>query len=540
MSYMKLLNSTLGRSVFTFLILLVLGFSQTQSHAQEVREQTIKYQNLIGLIDAFYVDTVNLEKLTEDAIIKVLAELDPHSVYISKDEVKAMNEPLQGSFSGIGIQFNILRDTLLVVETIPGGPSERVGLKASDRIIKIDDELVAGVGLESSGVFKKLRGDKGTKVKLAIQRKGESELLDFVIIRDDIPIYSLDASYMINKNVGYIKLNRFAAKTAEEFLDALVELKKQKMEDLILDLRGNGGGYMGAAIKIVDQLFDKGKLIVYTDGSKSKRQDNLTTPVGLFKEGRVVVLIDEGSASASEIVSGAIQDWDRGLVVGRRSFGKGLVQRQFPLSDGAMVRLTTAHYHTPTGRCIQKPYDGGLEDYHMDIINRYKSGEMLSQDSIHLADSLKYETLIQKRTVYGGGGIMPDVFVPIDTTVNYTYLNLLVRKNVLFPFVLNFMDENRTSLKSKYPDFASFDKKFQITDDILKEIIALGEKEGVEYVEKDYLEVKENLKNHLKALIARDLWTEKEFYQVVNQENEILKKALDILGNSKEYNKYLK
>ncbi len=535
---MRLLNSTISKFVFTFLLFTFIGFSQVE--AQEVRDQTIKYQNLIALVDAFYVDSVSLEKLTEDAIIKVLAKLDPHSVYISKDEVKAMNEPLQGSFSGVGIQFNILRDTLMVVATIPGGPSEKAGLRASDRIIKIDNELVAGVGMKNTDVFKKLRGDKGTKVSLTIQRKGEKEILDFLIIRDDIPIYSLDASYMINKNVGYIKLNRFAAKTAEEFLEALVKLKEQKMEDLILDLRGNGGGYMTAAIKIVDQLFNKDQLIVFTDGLKSKRHENVSTDRGIFKEGRVIVLIDEGSASASEIVSGAIQDWDRGLVVGRRSFGKGLVQRQFPLSDGSMIRLTTAHYYTPTGRCIQKPYENGLRDYHMDIINRYKSGEMVSQDSIHVADSLKYKTLLKERLVYGGGGIMPDLFVPIDTAANFKYFNLLARKNVLYPFVLTFMDNNRENFKMEYPDFETFNKKFYITEDMLKELVAQGDKEGVEHTEKEYLAVKEHLQVHLKALIARDIWDGAEYYQIVNQKNNILDKALEILENSKEYDKYLK
>ncbi|WP_229130297.1 S41 family peptidase [Ancylomarina sp. 16SWW S1-10-2] len=535
---MRLLNSTMSKSVLTFLLFTFIGFSQI--HAQELRDQTIKYQNLIALVDAFYVDSVSIEKLTEDAIIKVLAELDPHSVYISKDEVKAMNEPLQGSFSGVGIQFNILRDTLMVVATIPGGPSEKAGLRASDRIIKIDGESCAGVGMKNPDVFKKLRGDKGTKVNLEIQRKGESELLDFLIVRDDIPIYSLDASYMINKSVGYIKLNRFAAKTADEFIEALIKLKGQNMQDLILDLRGNGGGYMTAAIKIVDQLFNKDQLIVFTEGLKSMRHENVSTDRGIFKEGRLVVLIDEGSASASEIVSGAIQDWDRGLIVGRRSFGKGLVQRQFPLSDGSMIRLTTAHYHTPTGRFIQKPYDNGLLDYHMDIINRYKSGEMVSPDSIHFPDSLKYKTLLKQRIVYGGGGIMPDVFVPIDTTANYKYFNLLARKNVLYPFVLTYMDSHREKLKAKYPDFKSFNKNFHVTEEMLKELLAEGDKAGVEHTEKEYLAVKENLKVNIKATIARDLWDGSEFYQVSNQKNEILEKALEILDKPKEYEKYLK
>ena len=533
---MRLLNSNISKSVVTFLLFTFIGFSQIQ--AQELREQTIKYQNLIALVDAFYVDSVSIEKLTEDAIVKVLAELDPHSVYISKDEVKAMNEPLQGSFSGVGIQFNILRDTLMVVATIPGGPSEKAGLRASDRIIKIDGENCAGVGMKNPDVFKKLRGDKGTKVNLEIKRKGESESLDFLIIRDDIPIYSLDASYMINKSVGYIKLNRFAATTAEEFIEALTKLKEQKMQDLILDLRGNGGGYMTAAIKIVDQLFNKDQLIVFTEGLKSRRHENISTERGVFKEGRVIVLIDEGSASASEIVSGAIQDWDRGLVVGRRSFGKGLVQRQFPLSDGSMIRLTTAHYHTPTGRCIQKPYDNGLMDYHMDIINRYKSGEMVNQDSVHFPDSLKYKTLLKQRFVYGGGGIMPDVFVPLDTAANFKYYNLLARKNVLFPYTLTYMDNNREELKAKYPDFKTFNMKFEVSESMLKDLVAQGDKAGVKHTEEEYLAVKDHLKIYIKALIARDIWDGTEFYQIANQKNDILDKALEILEKPKEYDNY--
>jgi len=535
---MRLLKSTIRKSLFTFLLLVVAYSSQVK--AQEVKNQAIKYQNLIALVDAFYADSVNLEKLTEEAIVKVLAELDPHSVYISKDEVKAMNEPLQGSFSGVGIQFNILRDTLMVVATIPGGPSEKAGLRASDRIIKIDDELVAGVGLKNSGVVKRLRGDKGTEVKLFIQRKNESDLLEFLIIRDDIPIFSLDASYMLNKHVGYIKLNRFAATTADEFLEALTKLQEKKMKDLILDLRGNGGGYMNAAIKIVDQMFEKDQLIVFTDGLKSKRHDNLSTDRGAFKEGKVIVLIDEGSASASEIVSGAIQDWDRGLVVGRRSFGKGLVQRQFPLSDGSMIRLTTAHYYTPTGRCIQKPYENGLKDYRMDIFNRFQSGEMSNQDSIHQADSLKYKTLVNQRLVYGGGGIMPDVFVPIDTTANFKYFNLLARNNVLYPFVLNHMDLNRDKFKSQYPDFETFNKKFEISEDMLNDLVAQGDKAGIEHSEEEYMAVKEHLKIHLKALFARDIWEGAEFYRIVNEKNEILEKALELLDNPKLYEKSLK
>ena len=508
-------------------------------NAQSVKHQAIKYQNLLALIDAFYVDTVSLEKLTEDAVIKVLAELDPHSIYISKDEIKEMNEPLQGSFSGIGIQFNILRDTLMVVATIPGGPSEKVGLRAGDRILKIDEENVAAIGLKNTDVHKHLRGEKGTVVTIYVKRKGEKELLEFVITRDKIPIHSLDAAYMLNKQIGYIKLNRFAATTSEEFLEALIKLKGEKMKDLVLDLRGNGGGYMQAAIDIVDQFLEAGQLIVYTKGLTTPRRESTSTAEGIFKDGRVVVLLDEGSASASEIVSGAVQDWDRGLIIGRRSFGKGLVQRQFPLSDGSMIRLTTAHYFTPTGRCIQKPYENGLEDYHLDILKRYKAGEMISADSIQFPDSLKYNTLVEKRTVYGGGGIMPDIFMPIDTTANFKYFNLLVRKNVIYPFVVNYMDKNLDQLRKKYPKFEDFEKNFEVDEDMMTELVAMGEKEGIEKTEEEYKAVEDDLKLHIKALLARDLWESSEYYKIVNKNNDFILKAIEVLKNSKLYDKEL-
>jgi len=535
--YMSSLKKKL-RNGFALCLISVLAFTGAVN-AQSVKQQAIKYQNLLALIDAFYVDTVNVEKLTEDAVIKVLAELDPHSIYISKDEIKEMNEPLQGSFSGIGVQFNILRDTLMVVATIPGGPSEKVGVRAGDRIIKIDNENVAAIGMKNSDVHKRLRGEKGTIVTIEVKRKKEKELLEFVITRDKIPIHSLDAAFMINKEIGYIKLNRFAATTADEFLKALVELKANNMQDLVLDLRGNGGGYMTAAIEIVDQFLDAEKLIVYTKGLTTPRRESISTEKGIFKDGNIVVLLDEGSASASEIVSGAVQDWDRGVIIGRRTFGKGLVQRQFPLSDGSMIRLTTAHYYTPTGRCIQKPYENGLQDYHLDIIKRYQSGEMISADSIQFADSLKYNTLVNKRVVYGGGGIMPDIFMPIDTTANFKYFNLLVRKNVIYPYVVNYMDKNLEKLKKKYPKFESFSEKFEVNDEMMAEIIALGEKEGIEKTEEEYNAVVDDIKLHVKALLARDLWESSEYYKIVNKENDFIKKAIEVLENRKLYDQEL-
>ncbi|MDE5613023.1 MAG: S41 family peptidase, partial [Odoribacter sp.] len=342
-------------------LILFAGFQAEKAIAQnrenQVRDQSVKYQRLMALIDAFYVDTVNLHRLTEDAIVKVLADLDPHSVYISKEEVDEMNEPLEGGFFGIGIQFTILRDTLVVVDVVAGGPSEKVGLQAGDRIVVVEGEDIAGKKLSNTEVRKRLKGEKGTPVNIKVLRG--KELMDFRIIRDKIPIYSIDVSYMLDKTTGYIKISRFAATTVEEFEKALKELQAQGMKDLVLDLQGNGGGYMGAAIGISDHLLEGNKMIVYTDGLSSGRREEYSTPAGMLKDGRVVVLIDYNSASASEIVSGALQDWDRGVLVGQRSFGKGLVQRQYPLTDGSMIRLTTAHYYTPSGRCIQKPYSKG-------------------------------------------------------------------------------------------------------------------------------------------------------------------------------------
>lgn len=515
------------------MILLLAGIHtgkvMAQNRENQVRDQSIKYQRLMALIDAFYVDTVNLHKLTEDAIVKVLADLDPHSVYISKEEVDEMNEPLEGGFFGIGIQFTILRDTLMVVSVVPGGPSEKVGLRAGDRIVVVDGEDIAGKKLSNTEVRKRLKGEKGTPVDVKVLR--DNELMDFRIIRDKIPIYSVDASYMLDKTTGYIKISRFAATTIEEFEAAVKKLQAQGMKDMILDLQGNGGGYMGAAIGISDHLLDGTKMIVYTEGLSSGRREEYSTPAGLFQDGRVVVLIDGNSASASEIVSGAIQDWDRGLIVGRRSFAKGLVQRQYPLTDGSMIRLTTAHYYTPSGRCIQKPYAKGEEEYRAELYNRYQSGELLSADSIVVNDSLKYYTKVKHRPVYGGGGIIPDVFVPMDTSINYLYFNRLIAKNVIGEYIVNYVDKNRDKLKAKYPDFNKFNKEFVVTDAMIDDIIKAGEKAGVKKDEKLMQPIIPSMKLQIKALIARDIWDMNEMYQILNAENDVLKKGLESLKN---------
>lgn len=517
------------------MILLVAGIHtgnvMAQNRENQVRDQSIKYQRLMALIDAFYVDTVNLHKLTEDAIVKVLADLDPHSVYISKEEVDEMNEPLEGGFFGIGIQFTILRDTLMVVSVVPGGPSEKVGLRAGDRIVVVDGEDIAGKKISNTEVRKRLKGEKGTPVNVKVLR--DNELMDFRIIRDKIPIYSVDASYMLDKTTGYIKISRFAATTIEEFEAAVKKLQAQGMKDMILDLQGNGGGYMGAAIGISDHLLDGNKMIVYTEGLSSGRREEYSTPAGLFQDGRVVVLIDGNSASASEIVSGAIQDWDRGLIVGRRSFAKGLVQRQYPLTDGSMIRLTTAHYYTPSGRCIQKPYAKGEEEYRAELYNRYQSGELLSADSIVVNDSLKYFTKVKHRPVYGGGGIIPDVFVPMDTSINYLYFNRLIAKNVIGEYIVNYVDKNRDKLKAKYPDFNKFNKEFVVTDAMIDDIVKAGEKAGVKKDEKLMQPIIPSMKLQIKALIARDIWDMNEMYQILNAENDVLKKGLEALKSKK-------
>mgnify|MGYP003907003369 CR=1 FL=1 len=513
------------------MVLFMAGFQAERVMAQvrenQVREQSVKYQRLMALIDAFYVDTVNLHRLTEDAIIKVLADLDPHSVYISKEEVDEMNEPLEGGFFGIGIQFTILRDTLVVVDVVAGGPSEKVGLQAGDRIVVVEGEEIAGKKLSNTEVRKRLKGEKGTPVNIKVLRG--NELMDFRIIRDKIPIYSVDASYMLDKTTGYIKISRFAATTVEEFEKAVKELQEQGMKDLVLDLQGNGGGYMGAAIGICEHLLSGNKMIVYTEGLSSGRREEHSVHTGMLQEGRVVVLIDYNSASASEIVSGAIQDWDRGLLVGQRSFGKGLVQRQYPLTDGSMIRLTTAHYYTPSGRCIQKPYEKGEEAYREEVYSRFRNGELLNADSIMVNDTLKYETKIKHRPVYGGGGIIPDVFVPVDTTINYLYFNRLIAKNVIGEFIANYVDENREQLKKKYTNFEKFKRDFVVTDAMVDEIVKAGEKAGVVKDEKALPMILPSMKLQLKALIARDIWEMNQMYQIMNEENHVLKKGLQTL-----------
>jgi carboxyl-terminal processing protease len=506
---------------------------------EKVQQNQLKFGRLLRLVDSYYVDSANVDELTEKAIVHLLSELDPHSVYMSKDEVDKMNEPLVGNFEGIGISFNIYKDTLLVTTTISGGPSEKVGLRAGDRIVEVDSNNVAGIGLKNSDVFGMLRGKKGTTVNLKVLRKGAPELLDFTIIRDKIPIYSLDASYMINENTGLIKLNKFSATTTDEFVTAIKDLKKQNLQNLILDLRGNGGGYLKTAIEISEQFLNNDDLVVYTSGLNEPKRDYRSTANGEFKKGKLVVLVDEMSASASEIVAGAVQDWDRGIIVGRRSFGKGLVQKPYYLTDGSMVRLTTAHYYTPSGRCIQKPYEEGSKEYRNDYMNRLSNGEMFSADSIVFSDSLKFKTLLNARNVYGGGGVMPDIFVPLDTSIHFRYINRLQRNNIVNNFTIEYIDKNRDVLKSSYPDFKKFEAKFEVSEQIISEIVENGVQDGIEKDEEGLVFTKDDLKKQVKALIARDLYSRDDFYKVFYKDDEFILEALKVIGNQKDYNKLL-
>jgi carboxyl-terminal processing protease len=511
--------------LYIFLILTISSFYSSFAQSFYPNINYVKLQNTLNLISTYYVDTVNQTKLTEDAIIGMLKELDPHSVYLSKEELKKANEPLNGNFDGIGVQFNLLYDTITVVSAISGGPSEKVGIMAGDKIIKIDGENATGKKITNSYVMKKLRGPKGTKVTVSIYRKGVKDLLDFVIVRDKIPLYSIDAAYMAAPEIGYIKLNNFAATTMNEFHAAIEKLKPQGLKHLILDLRGNGGGYLNTAIELADEFLDNGKLIVYTQGVNSPKTVYNATERGEFNKGKIVVLIDEGSASASEIVTGALQDWDRALVIGRRSFGKGLVQRPFELPDGSAIRLTTARYYTPTGRCIQKSYKD-IDKYFKDFETRYKHGELMHKDSIKFPDSLKYYTP-HKRIVYGGGGIMPDIFIPLDTTKTSDYYFALIRKGILNKFSLTYVDENRKILKEKYPDLETFKKNFIVNDNIIEALINAGEKEGVKKDIKGLELSKNDLTTNLKGLIARNIWDINAYFEITNPINDVYQKAIE-------------
>lgn len=530
------------KTIKIFISLIVLFFSINIQNINAQNKTQLNAQKLgttLYLIDNFYTDTVNLDKVTEDAIIAALKELDPHSAYISKKDVEKANEQLVGSFEGIGVTFQLVRDTITVIGPTPGGPSERVGIMAGDRFIKIDGEEAFGKKIDNEWVQKHLRGKKGTKVTVTVKRGNDPELMDFEIIRDKIPLNSINAYFMMKKNVGYIKLDRFAQESTKEFKKALAALKQQGLKSLILDLRSNSGGYLNTSIDLVDQFLKADQLIVYTEGLHSPRQEWKSTEAGDYTEGKLVVLIDEGSASASEILSGAIQDHDRGVIIGRRSFGKGLVQRPFNLPDGAVIRLTTARYHTPTGRCIQRPYEKGVEEYYKEMTKRLEHGEYFHADSIHFPDSLKYKT-DNGRVVYGGGGIMPDIFMPIDTSYNSKLYTNLVRKGVFNKYTVDFAMENRDQMKQQYPEFSQFNDNFQVTEAMMEEVKAMAEKEKVTWNDEEYHRSEKYIKLQIKALIARNVWDMQQYYEVTLTEDPVIEKALEVIQNDKVYRSSLK
>ena len=495
-----------------------------------------KYYEVMDNISRFYVDSANGKSLTETAIISLLEKLDPHSTYIPAEELQEVQSSLNGNFVGIGIRFQIIKDTLNVIATIPGGPSEKLGILAGDQIVSVAGLNVAGVGMKNNDVRSKLMGDLGTKVKVGILRKNERNQIDFIITRAKIPVYSVDASYMIDAETGYIKLNSFSRTSVEEVQSALISLKEKGMKNLIFDLQGNGGGLLDVANSLADEFLSGEKLIVYSEGRSQPRTDLKASKKGLFEEGKLIMLTDEYAASASEILSGAIQDWDRGLIVGRRTFGKGLVQRPIPLSDGSEIRLTIARYYTPTGRFIQKPYDDA-ERYKKDLTQRFLNGEFVNADSIKMPDSLLFKTLITKRTVYGGGGIMPDFFVPLDTTQSSVYYQKLIRGGHINNYSYRYVSSKKTELKELYPTFDSFNKNFKCDQAFMDEFFAYVQKEDpiLIFDEKEYDISKTSITLRLKSIIAQDLWGVSELYQVFNDSNEIVQRAVKIIS-SKEYN----
>ncbi len=523
---------------FLIILLTISALSFAQNKVNQA-ETTQKLATTMYLIDNFYVDSTDMPKLTEEAIVAMLKSLDPHSAYIAAKDVKKANENLEGSFDGIGVTFQILRDTILVVSAVPGGPSEKVGIMAGDRIVTIDGENAFGKKVNNEYVTKHLRGKKGTKVVLGIRRGDDKELVDFEIVRDKIPLNSINTYFMVDKKIGYIKLDQFAQKSVEEFENALQDLKKQGMKSLIFDLRGNSGGYLQTAFELGNEFLGSGKTVVFTEGLKSPKMYYETDRNGGFRDGRLVVLIDEGSASASEIVSGAIQDWDRGVLIGRRSFGKGLVQRPFNLPDGAQIRLTTARYHTPTGRCIQRSYEEGSEEYFKEMTKRLEHGEYYHADSIQFPDSLKYYTLTSGRTVYGGGGIMPDIFMPVDTTYSTKLFTDLVRKLVFNSYCIDYVLANREQINKDYSDFEKFNKKFEVDDAMIENFKKAAEEKGVKWDEGQFERSESWIKLRIKAIIAQNVWNIDKFYQVVAKDDKMIEQAVKILNSKKEYNDIL-
>lgn len=528
---------TMKKILLPLLMLMALP-GYVSAEVVSAKEANSKLSHAQKIISMYYVDDVDNGKLVTDAIVAMLKDLDPHSTYTNPDETKELTTPLEGKFSGIGISFNMVNDSVYVISTIAGGPSEKVGMLPGDRIVSADDTILSGVGRGRNEITPVLRGPKGSKVNLKVQRGVRQ--IDFKVTRDDIPLYSVDASYMVDGKTGYIRIARFAEDTAKEVAQAIAKLKSKGMVDLILDLEDNGGGYLGSAYEIAGMFLRKGDMIVYTRGQKMPPADYYATADGMFGDGKVVVLVNQYSASASEILAGALQDNDRGLVVGRRTFGKGLVQRPFLLPDGSMIRLTTARYYTPSGRCIQKPYTSGdRKEYDLDILNRFNSGELSNADSVHLPDSLRYTTLRSKRTVYGGGGIMPDRFVPIDTTMYSDYYRDLVAKGVINQYVLSYMDKNRNALKKKYRNTDKFINGFEMSPEMVSGLVERGMKDSVMLDSAGLERSLPMIKTIVKGLLLRDLYDDAYYFQVSNGMNPVFLKAMELINNDEEYYRLL-
>ncbi len=522
------------KSVRFFLLVVALflssGFLMGQNSHNDVNLQANKVGQTLFYINRLYLDTANLERITDQALVTIMKELDPHSSYISKKDIKAMNEPLQGNFDGIGVEFALINDTLTINSTIPGGPSEKVGIRAGDKIIEVDGEVISGTGLTIERVHRYLRGPKGTKVLVSVKRRGVENPIEFVITRDKIPLNSVDSYYVLDKDIVYLRLTRFAATSYKEIMDAISSLEV-KPKGIVLDFRGNPGGFLLAAIQIANEFLEKGQLIVYTEGRTMKRMDEFANGDGTLKGVPVAILIDENSASASEIVSGAIQDWDRGMIIGRRSFGKGLVQQQIPLQDGSALRLTVARYHTPSGRVIQSPYEEGKkEEYYNKLLERYNRGENFNRDSIHFADSLVYKTLVQGRTVYGGGGIMPDIFIAQDTTHYTPFYGEILRKGLLTDYMNDYSDKHREDILKKYPSFKQFVKKFEVSDKEIADFLAYCASKDVEPKEGDMDISGHEIRRYFKGLIIRSVYSFNNFIEFINREDPEVLKAIEVLS----------
>lgn len=518
------------RQSILLVIVMMCGSSMMAQDAM------LKMNYFLRLLQSQYVEEVDLDSLVEIGINSILEELDPHSVYLSAEELQKANEPLEGNFEGVGIQFNILDDTINVVHVIVGGPSQKVGLQDGDKIVIVDGDTVAGIKITNEQVFKRLRGPKGTEVVVSVKRDGEPELLEFLITRDKIPLYALDAAYLTSDKIGYIKLSRFASTATTEVAEAIDSLNKLGMKGLILDLTGNGGGYLNQAEGLADLFLDEGKLVVYTEGRAQPRQNLYATSLGNFEKGKLVIMIDGSSASASEIVSGAVQDWDRGVLVGRRTYGKGLVQKGYNLPDMSAVRLTMAHYYIPSGRSIQRPYKEGLRKYAEDFIERYESGELFDESKMIISDSTPYYTN-GKRLVYGGGGVIPDVYVPADTNWRTDFYSKVLRSGAFNKFTIKYVNDHRSQLNKQYPSAENFQKNFLVTDELWKEFMDYCEKSDIKS-EEDYSKSIYNMQLQLKAMIAQTLFNSKAFYPIINELDPIYNKALEVI-RSKDYNKIL-